>query len=633
MKKRTLFVLVMLLGAVAGAWAAQVNYLDLNGQTQTVEATPITSATETLATGWYSISGRITNDNRLRVADGADVNIILEEDAYFTNAAGITCNEGSNLTIWAQTKDVGTWTINDPYYYFAAIGADVTESDVNNSGVITINGGVIKTTVREVWTQPGSGTYMPMAAAIGGSGVSNGAGGTGTVIINGGVIDVEGGFCAAAIGGGCYAPGYVTINGGTIEAYGSYGGVYSGERGYGIGGGYGSTGSTISLNYNGDVSIKSNNYRGSVALLKSFYDGSRVIDPCVLENGAGLENKTLVPGGDFAAWCEGNSTLYFARAAIPAVGSTYKGNTVTAVWSGAAVNNAPLDPLNNILPGWNVMPYRTKITSVVFDPSFADARPKCTASWFWQMSNLSNITGLQYLNTSQVTCMYRMFYQCYGLRTLDLSTFDLSSLTDISYMFFESVYLTTIYSNVDWNTDKLVNSENMFYSCNSLVGAVAHDYRKYPEDATMANPKGYFTGKWALNIPSSFEHGTVTCDKDWAYTNETVTLTVMPEEGYKLESLTIETIDDGEPSGAPLLAPRKEAVNVTPGDEPGTYTFKMLAAPVNINAVFSEEIVTGIEDLNAAQPKTGRRYNIMGQPVGKDYKGIVIQNGKKVIVR
>lgn len=157
MKKRTLFIFALLLGATAGAWADQVNYLDLNGQTQTVEATPITSETVTLATGWYSISGRITNDNRLRVADGADVNIILEEDAYFTNAAGITCNEGSSLTIWAQTKDVGTWTIDNPYYYFAAIGGDVTESDVNNSGVITINGGVIRTSTREPWVQPGSG--------------------------------------------------------------------------------------------------------------------------------------------------------------------------------------------------------------------------------------------------------------------------------------------------------------------------------------------------------------------------------------------------------------------------------------------------------------------------------------------
>ena len=42
---------------------------------------------------------------------------------------------------------------------------------------------------------------------------------------------------------------------------------------------------------------------------------------------------------------------------------------------------------------------------------------------------------------------------------------------------------------------------------------------------------------------------------------------------------------------------------------------------------------TGLAEIDAAQPKSGIRYNLMGQPVGKDYKGIVIENGQKFIVR
>ena len=42
---------------------------------------------------------------------------------------------------------------------------------------------------------------------------------------------------------------------------------------------------------------------------------------------------------------------------------------------------------------------------------------------------------------------------------------------------------------------------------------------------------------------------------------------------------------------------------------------------------------TGLDEIDAAQPKSGIRYNLMGQPVGKDYKGIVIENGQKFIVR
>ncbi|MBO4870496.1 MAG: hypothetical protein J5565_00755 [Muribaculaceae bacterium] len=43
--------------------------------------------------------------------------------------------------------------------------------------------------------------------------------------------------------------------------------------------------------------------------------------------------------------------------------------------------------------------------------------------------------------------------------------------------------------------------------------------------------------------------------------------------------------------------------------------------------------VTGVEDINAAQPCSGQRYNVMGQPVGKGYKGIVIEDGKKLVIK
>ncbi|MBO4870495.1 MAG: hypothetical protein J5565_00750 [Muribaculaceae bacterium] len=42
---------------------------------------------------------------------------------------------------------------------------------------------------------------------------------------------------------------------------------------------------------------------------------------------------------------------------------------------------------------------------------------------------------------------------------------------------------------------------------------------------------------------------------------------------------------------------------------------------------------TGVEDINASQPRSGQRYNVMGQPVGKDYKGVVIEDGKKLVIK
>ncbi len=133
----------------------------------------------------------------------------------------------------------------------------------------------------------------------------------------------------------------------------------------------------------------------------------------------------------------------------------------------------------------------------------------------------------------------------------------------------------------------------------------------------------------AINLPESFEHGMVTSDKEAASIGETVTLTVTPDEGYELESLTVAYFD--EPIDAPKRAPKRTEVDLIPGVN-GTYTFEMPAAPVNVNASFKEVTITGIDDLNAAK-RSGQRYNVMGQPVGSNYRGIVIENGKKRVIK
>ena len=154
-------------------------------------------------------------------------------------------------------------------------------------------------------------------------------------------------------------------------------------------------------------------------------------------------------------------------------------------------------------------------------------------------------------------------------------------------------------------------------------------YNVVPIQLTVVSPP---LPSFSISIPESFEHGTVECDKETADYGETVTLTVTPDEGYELENLTV-TIASVVPSGISTLRLRGgETIELTPGEN-GTYTFEMPAAPVTVNATFRETGLTGVIDINAAHPKTGRRYNLMGQPVGKDYKGIVIQDGKKLIVR
>ena len=159
----------------------------------------------------------------------------------------------------------------------------------------------------------------------------------------------------------------------------------------------------------------------------------------------------------------------------------------------------------------------TTTTRVVFDASFRDFRPTTTAKWFYRCEALKQIEGLEYLNTSEVKDMCRMFYGCSALTALDLKNFNTKNVTDMSSMFAKcwaltsldlknfntqnvtDMYemfsgcaaLTTINSNTTWQCPK---SENMFAGCTKLKGAVAYDKNKV--DAKMANPEtGYFTAK------------------------------------------------------------------------------------------------------------------------------------------
>ena len=55
----------------------------------------------------------------------------------------------------------------------------------------------------------------------------------------------------------------------------------------------------------------------------------------------------------------------------------------------------------------------------------------------------------------------------------------------------------------------------------------------------------------------------------------------------------------------------------------------LLTMPAEDVTITVEDIATGVTTVNVDAPKSGRRSNLMGQPVGPGYKGIVIENGKK----
>ena len=163
-------------------------------------------------------------------------------------------------------------------------------------------------------------------------------------------------------------------------------------------------------------------------------------------------------------------------------------------------------------PGW--LTHNKEIKEVVFDASFANARPTGCYKWFYKCTNLATIEGFENLNTENmtkmtymfflcrnlssldltnfntgnVTEMWGMFEGCEGLTSLDLTSFNTANVTDMDKMFSGCSTLTTIYVSEKFVTDQ-VKGYDMFSGCRSLK-----DYSNSKRDRNYANYKtGYFT--------------------------------------------------------------------------------------------------------------------------------------------
>ena len=77
--------------------------------------------------------------------------------------------------------------------------------------------------------------------------------------------------------------------------------------------------------------------------------------------------------------------------------------------------------------------------------------------------------------------------------------------------------------------------------------------------------------------------------------------------------------------------PANEATTKVLNSTGNCITLKMTGAYL-IEKITIENPTTGIETLKAAKAaKDGAIYNLAGQKVGKDFKGLVIKNGVKVV--
>ena len=85
---------------------------------------------------------------------------------------------------------------------------------------------------------------------------------------------------------------------------------------------------------------------------------------------------------------------------------------------------------------------------------------------FYGCSSLESI-DLSNFNTSSVIDMSHMFHGCNSLKSINLSNFNTSSVINMNFMFYECNSLKSINLS-NFNTSSVINMSWMFYECNSL---------------------------------------------------------------------------------------------------------------------------------------------------------------------
>jgi len=144
--------------------------------------------------------------------------------------------------------------------------------------------------------------------------------------------------------------------------------------------------------------------------------------------------------------------------------------------------------------------YYDKVQKAVIAPTMKNASLTSMKGMFYgginsetgtrqYLSVLTNIEGLENLNTSEVTNMHEMFSGCNALESLDLRAFSIAKVTDMGSMFEKCKALTTIYCNDDWS-GSTAESSKLFYNCSKLKGGQGTAYKYSTNDIVYARPDG-----------------------------------------------------------------------------------------------------------------------------------------------
>ena len=569
--------------------------LAVDGSTVYVGGVKLTGSTDNPVYATTDDSGNVSAEGASAESHNIkwDGQTLTLKDAYVTGqvnsgniagaAIGVENSNGAELTI--QLEDSNTVS--------ASVGIYVHSSGGNASLTITGNGSL---------TTEGSGS-----GSLSGISVQSNDGNANLTINNVDVTATNSYAQGIRLQPSESASATLAVNGGSLTA--------SGSKGIDYQFGTGATGSgTPSLTVSGNAIVRAN---GGIANNSSspiqYKTGSGSTGGIVFDGGEGTvygsvtlqENLTIGKGESLTVPEESSLTIPDGKTLtvnggeltgnVPQSGVTYKVTKVELSTSTLALTEGGSETLTAIITPSNATNQNVAWSSDNTAVATVDNSGKVTAV----SAGTADITVKTQDGEKIATCTVTVTAKTYSL-SVDPATLDFGSITEGDAL---PAAQTVTVKNTGNQTVTLVqptatNFEIGKLSETTLAPNATATFTIQPKDnlsrgsyseqititdsnnvmlkltASFTVKEPPYTGKYSYELSTSVgDHGSLTVDR-YATEGEKVTITVTPDEAYKLDDLSV-------------TAGGKEVTLTAGGD--GTYTFTMPSADVKITATFAED--------------------------------------------
>ena len=200
-------------------------------------------------------------------------------------------------------------------------------------------------------------------------------------------------------------------------------------------------------------------------------------------------------------------------------------------------------------PKW--FTYASKISKVVFEASFANARPTNCYAWFVNFKNLTQIEGIENLNTENVTSMRDMFNGCSSLTSLDLTNFNTAKVTDMKLLFANCSALESLDLSM-FNTENVTSMPSMF---NGTAASLALDDDK---DFVAYEPFTATTATYSRTMNTGTTWATLCLPFEVSLDNQNFRAFKLLSADDVAETVELEEIETSIAAGTPVIIKMKD---------------------------------------------------------------------------